>query len=70
MDKPKPITSKDIIETALRGGIISISRALASYADKNNWDTINDEKGCHWVWKGPTTCAYELAELAFKYSGN
>jgi hypothetical protein len=62
------LTTKDIIDIALHGGKIPIDRALATYANPDNWRQINDEKGCHWVWNGPVICAYELAEMSIRFN--
>ncbi len=61
------LKSGEIVEIALHGSVIPFDRALATYANPDNWRRIHDEKGCHWVWQGSTICAYELAELALKY---
>lgn len=57
-----------LMKKAATGEKITIEEALKTYADPKNWETIvvDPKKGCHWVWKGPVICAYELAELAFK----
>jgi len=64
----KPLTSGDLIKIAVDGGEIPIDRALATYGDPDNWGQINDESGCHWVWKGPVICGYELGEMTIRRS--
>ena len=62
----EPLTSGDLMKIGIEGRELPIDRALATYADPNNWGQMHDEKGCHWVWKGPTICAYDLAGMAIR----
>ena len=68
----KPLTKEDLVNIALNSKNIDvpIDRALATYADPNNWGKIYDEERCYWVWKGPTICAYDLAGFALKHNNN
>ena len=58
----KPYKFDELTHIAIYGKI-DPERVLATYADPENWRKGIDEntKGCIWIWKGPTICAYELA---------
>ena len=64
----KSLSASDIVKVALNGGNISMDDALSTYANPENWGHVYDEKGCHWVWKGPVICAYELADIAIRHN--
>lgn len=61
----KPVTHHEYLDFALSSKPIPIDRALATYADKTNWHTIDIEGRCYWVMGGcPTTPPYKLAQHA------
>jgi len=68
----EPLTCADLTEIAMSGVPIPPLRALATYANENNWKQIyNGEsteeyvpKACEWAFVGPVRPGYELAQNA------
>ena len=63
------LTAGELMRKAINGENVTVEEALEVYADPNNWETVTEKdvsKGCHWKWKGPVICGYELARIALK----
>lgn len=70
---PKPLTANDLMSLVLAGEPIPLDRALATYADPNNWVQLYhseslspgyEAKPCEWAFIGPVRPPYELAQNA------
>lgn len=62
-----PYSIEDLMHAALEGQKLDAARVLATYADPSNWDQLHMNNRCHWYWKGPMICGYELALIGMKY---
>lgn len=72
----RPYGEAELLSLARRGFGVDPLRALATFAEPNNWARIYDGKmlptggkspmSCEWVFIGPTRPPYELAQWGLK----